>query len=238
MPDAIGVKKKIRDGEHVIGAQVKASATREELEGILEKGGFDYLSIDSQHTPFNEEQVAEFCNVAEDLDTFVIFRIRHSRQAYMIGSYLDLGLCGVEVPQTELDSLVEEALHYFYYPPLGGRSIGGGSRRGPRRSAEEYTEWWNSFGVIWLQIESIEATTRAHLWAKDLRVDCVSIGPTDMTYNIKSHPNHELQSVDDCIGYMGKALADTHVKICHRNRTPDTREKYAEMGVTVFLERP
>ena len=90
--------------------------------------------------------------------------------------------------------------------------------------------------MIWLQIESIESTTRAHLWAKDHRVDCVSIGPTDMTYNIKLHPNHELQSVDDCIAYMGKSLADTHVKICHCNRTLDTREKYAAMGVTVFLE--
>ena len=238
MPDAIGLKKKIRDGEHEIGVQVKTSATREVLTALLEKGGYDFLAIDSQHTPFNEEQVVAFCKVAEDLDTFVIFRIRHARQAYLIGSYLDLGLCGVEVPQTELDSEVEEALHYFYYPPEGGRSYGGGTRWGREgKAVEEYAAWWNNFGVIWLQIESIEATMRAHIWAKHPGVDCVSIGPNDLTFNIKSHPNHELQSFDDCIAYMGRSLAGTHVKICHRNRTPDMREKYAELGVTVFLER-
>ena len=135
---------------------------------------------------------------------------------------------------------VEEAQYAFYYPPEGGRSFGGGARRGTEgRSPEEYGAWWKRFGMLWMQIESVEATTRAHLWAERYPgVDCVSIGPTDMTFNIKSHPNHALQSVDDCIAFMGKSLQGTNVRICHRNGTPETREQYADMGVTVFLESP
>ena len=238
--DAIGLKKKIRDGERVVGVSVPVNVERDRFEAILESEPYDFVSIDSQHTPLSEERVVAFCAMAQERDVFVQFRIKHTRNAYLIGNYLDLGPCGVEVPQTELDSTVEEALHAFYYPPEGGRSFGGGARRNAQgRDPEEYGAWWNRFGVLWLQIESVEATTRAHLWAQRYPgVDCVSIGPTDMTFNIKSHPNHELQSVDDCIGYMGRSLAGTHVRICHRNRTPDTREKYADMGVTVFLESP
>ena len=92
--------------------------------------------------------------------------------------------------------------------------------------------------MLWLQIESIEATTRAHLWARHPGVDCVSIGPVDMAFNIKSHPNHALQSVDDCIRFLGESVEGTGVRICHRNGTSKTREKYADMGVTIFLERP
>ena len=31
---------------------------------------------------------------------------------------------------------------------------------------------------------------------------------------------------------------NTDVAVCYRSGSPDTREKYAEMGVTVFLEGP
>ncbi len=239
LEEAIGLKKKIRDGERVIGVSVPVTSTREQLAVIMDKGPFDFVSIDSQHSPLNEERLAEFCAAAEELDVFMQFRIKHTHQTYLIGNILDLGPCGIEVPQSELDATVEEALHYFYYPPEGGRSFGGRFRRGLEgKSAEEYGRWWNSYGVLWLQIESIEATTRAHLWARHPGVDCVSIGPVDMAFNIKSHPNHALQSVDDCIRFLGESLEGTGVRICHRNGTSKTREKYADMGVTIFLERP
>ena len=48
-----------------------------------------------------ESELAEFCAMAEELDVFVQFRIKHTRNAYLIGNYLDLGPCGVEVPQVE-----------------------------------------------------------------------------------------------------------------------------------------
>ncbi len=238
--DAVGLKKQIRDGERIVGVGVPVDVERERLQAILGRDDYAFVSVDSQHSPLSEERLVAFCGMAEELDVFVQFRIKHTRNAYLIGNYLDLGPCGVEVPQTELDSTVEEAQHAFYYPPQGGRSFGGMARRETEgKRPEEYGAWWNRFGVLWMQIESVEATTRAHLWAERWPgVDCVSIGPTDMTFNIKSHPNHALQSVDDCIGYLGKSLEGTRLRICHRNGTPETREKYADLGVTVFLERP
>ena len=239
LEEAIGLKKKIRDGERVIGVAVPVMSTREQLARILDMGPFDFVSIDSQHTPLNEERLVEFCGIAEELDVFVQFRIKHTRSAYLSGNYLDLGPCGVEIPQTELDTTVQEALHSFYYPPVGGRSFGGAARRGiAGRSVDEYGLWWNSYGVLWLQIESVEATARAHLWARHTGIDCVSIGPVDLDFNIRSHPDHPFQLVDDCVRYLGRSLAGTGVRICHRNWTADTREKYADMGVTVFLELP
>lgn len=240
LDEAIGLKKKIKDGERVIGVGVPVSLTKEQLARIIDKGPFDFIFIDSQHEALNEERLVEFCRAAEELGVFVQFRIKHTRLAYLSGNYLDLGPCGIEVPQTELDTTVEEAIHSFYYPPVAGRSFGGSDRRGRPAAgmSDEYGRWWNSYGVLWLQIESVEATTRAHLWAKHGGIDCVSIGPVDLEFNIRSHPNHPFRSVDDCIRYMGRSLNGTGVRICHRNGTADTREKYADMGVTVFLEAP
>ena len=126
---AIGLKKKIRDGEQVVGIPASVATTREDLVSALDKGPYDFVSLDAQHTALNEERVAEFCAMAEDVGAFVMFRIKHTRHAYMVGNYLDLGPCGVEIPQTELDSTAEEARWAFYYPPEGGRSYGGAARR-------------------------------------------------------------------------------------------------------------
>ena len=235
---AFGLKQRMRSGERVIGVGVRPDITRERFEAVLDKGQYDFVFTDSQHTPFSEERIVAFCEMAETLDVFVMFRIKHTRHAYLIGNYLDLGPCGVEVPQTELDSTVEEALHSFFYPPVGGRSYGGGARRGIKgKDAVEYAGWWNRFGVLWMQIESVEAVTRSRQLARP-GVDCLSFGPKDLMFSLKQHPTHPLQTVDHCIGYVARALEGTHVGVCHRNGTPETREKYADLGVTVFLESP
>ena len=146
--NAIGLKRKIHAGERVVGVSVPVTLTRERFEAILRQGPYDFVAIDSQHTPFNEERIAEFCAMAAERDVFVQFRIKHTRNAYLIGNYLDLGPCGVEVPQTETESTVTEALHAFYYPPEGGRSYGGSARRGAQgKDPAAYAAWWNRFGV-------------------------------------------------------------------------------------------
>lgn len=236
---AVGLKKRMRDGEQILGAGVPVNAPRERLRAVVESGPYDFLSIDSQHTPLNEERIAEFCGVAEELDVFVQFRIKHTRHAYMVGNYLDLGPCGVEVPQTELDETADEAVRAFYFPPEGGRSYGGRARRGAGDHGDpvEYAKWWNTFGILWLQIESVEAVTRAHILARP-GVDCLSFGPTDLTFSLMAHPNHALKTVDDCVAYVAKSLEGTGVAVCHRIGSPENRQKYADMGVTVLLESP
>jgi hypothetical protein len=44
--------------------------------------------------------------------------------------------------------------------------------------------------------------------------------------------------VDDCLRHVLNQLEGTPVKISFRNGTPDQRQKYINMGVTVFMERP
>lgn len=235
---AIGLKHKYRSGTQILGVSMPPDTSEERFKAILDQDDYDYVSVDSQHTPFNEERLAVFCDMAATHDVFVQFRIKHTQNAYLIGNYLDLGPCGVEVPQTETDETAEEAVNAFYYPPDGIRSYGGRHRRGTAgKNTDEYGAWWNSFGILWLQMESVEAITRGHLLAR-AGVDALSIGPADLTVNIQSHPNHWLKNVDDCIAYLCNSLQGTGVAVCHRNYKPELRAKYYDMGVQVLLESP
>lgn len=230
------LKQRIRNREHVFGASVSMTIDHDSLAKRVEKGGYNFVAVDSQHSAYSEDRLVAFCNMADALDIPVNFRIKHTRNAYLIGNYLDLGPSGIEVPQVELETTVDEAVASFYYPQQGIRSWGGGARKNSAgRERLEYADWWNNYGMLWMQIESIEAVTHARRLAKT-GVDCLSFGPTDLTFSMEGHPNHALQTVDACVQYVVKELEGSPTAVCFRNGNPSTREKYADMGVTVFLE--
>ena len=214
---AISLKDKINKGEICVGAVTSVDIGRDELKKIVETGEYDYLSIDSQHAPFNEEKIVEFCNMVSDLNTHVQFRIKHTRHSYLIGNMLDLGPQGIEVPQVELVETAEESVKNFYYPKVGLRSWGGTNRYGfgPNADRLEYAKWWNQYGVLWLQIESIYAVEKVNMFALP-GVDCLSFGPADLTFNLESNPNYRLKNVDECVQEVVDKLAGTNTKVCFR----------------------
>jgi 2-keto-3-deoxy-L-rhamnonate aldolase RhmA len=232
------LKQRIRDKEKVYGIAASISASRDELAAILAQGDYDFVSTDSQHAAFNEERLVAFCKMAAEFGMPVQFRIKHTRHTYLIGNLLDLGPSGVETPQVELESTADEAVANFYYPPIGVRSWGGAARVGTQgRDRLEYAKWWSEYGVLWLQIESVAAVTHARKLAKP-GVDCLSFGPADLTFSLEAYPHHPFKTVDDCVRHVAEQLAGTSVAVCFRNGRPESREKYAAMGVTVFLEYP
>ena len=85
------LKQRIRNGENVYGVSVSMTTPRDALAARIEEGGYDFVAVDSQHSAFSEQQLVAFCNVADELDIPVNFRIKHTRNAYLIGNYLDLG---------------------------------------------------------------------------------------------------------------------------------------------------
>ena len=239
MASSVPLKQRIHAGEILIGVTVPVTTTQSQLETILGKDDYAFVWIDTQHSPFNEERVAEFCAMAASLGVHVQLRIKHTRFTYLIGNILDLGPAGVEVPQVEKESTVEESVANFLYPPAGIRSWGGGFRLGLSRFPDphDYIEWWNNTGVLWIQIESIHAVADACRLAKP-GVDCLSWGPMDLRLNREGHPDHPFQTDEDCLRHVVQQLEGTDTKIVYRTYAHDVRNKFIDMGVTIQLEIP
>ena len=233
------LKQRIRRGEIIIGVSAPLDSDRGRLEEILGKDSYDFISLDSQHSPYNEEKLVTFCSIAEDLGMPVQFRIKNTHHAFLIGNILDLGPMAIEVPLVEDEAIVEDALDAFYYPQVGHRSWGGAARHGVRGRDDrlEYAGWWNNNGILCLQMETLAAVTNVKTLAKP-GVDCLTWGPADLSFDMEGHPHHPLQTVDDCVRHVLQQLEGTEVRISFRSGTPDQREKYIQMGVTVLMERP
>jgi len=231
------LKQRIREGEIVVGIRAEVGWGRSQLEDTLSKDTYDFITLDSQHSPYNEDKLLEFCALASELGIPVQFRIKHTRHAYLIGNILDLGPMAIEVPLVEEESVVDEALAAFYYPQVGKRSWGGAGYGIQGRSGRlEYADWWNHNGILCLQMETVKAVTNARQLAKP-GVDCFTWGPADLSFDLEAHPQYPFQTVDECIRHVLDQLEGTGVRVSFRNGTPDLRNKYIDMGVTVFMER-
>lgn len=235
------LKERIRRGETTIGVSVPWNATKSQIEDIWSKDDqYNYIAVDSQHNPLDESQLQSVCVAAQELSIPVHFRIKHTNYTFQIGNWLDLGPSSIEVPQVETEATAQEAVDYFYYRPQGKRSWGGATRVGieARSEIHEYKDWWNAFGVLMLQVESIQAITNIPMLVRD-GVDCISWGPADLSLDREAHPHHPLSESDDAAFiYAVKVAKDVGVKLMFRNYDWKLREKYLEMGATVLLELP
>ena len=131
MIPAAGLKAKIRGGDITVGVGLPATVSAHEFESAVAsgKGEYEFVFVDGQHSPFSERALVDFCQLASRFELPVRLRVQHTRQAFLLGTYLDLGASGIEVPQVEEEATANEATENFYYPPLGRRSVGGGGRR-------------------------------------------------------------------------------------------------------------
>ena len=235
------LRQRIEAGKELVALRGSLHTSKSELADIWATGRYDYIWIDGQHTPFSEEQLAAYCLAAEELGIDVQLRIPHTRDAHKVGRYLDFGPSAVLVPEVMTEAEVDDAIAYAYYGPIGRRSWGGGARRGLRSAAKgmdrlSYAAWWNSYVILGIQVESVEAVTNIRTLAKP-GVTVVTFGPNDLSFSLEAHPNYPLQTVDDCMRNVAAQLEGTNIRIAMGTGTkPAEREKFRQMGVTLFQE--
>ena len=233
------LKERIVRGDIIVGVSVPITATKSQMEDILSKDDYAFIHADSQHSPYSEERLVQYCETAKEVGIPVQFRIKHPRHAYLVGNVLDLGPLGIEVPLVEDEATVDEAINWFYYPQVAKRSWGGAARFGVEERGDrlEYAEWWNENGILCIQMETLRAVTNARHLAKP-GITCLTWGPADLSYDIEAHPHHPLQSVDDCLKHVIQQFEGTNIRMSFRNYDYKLRDYYKDMGVTVFMENP
>ena len=233
------LKKMISSGEQVIGGAIMYGAGKEDIEKLLEYYDYDFISVDGQHSPTNEDYLLRICEAAQELDKPIHYRMDHRRNAYMIGNLLDHGPTIIEVPQSEELDLVREARDYFYYRPEGIRSWGGPGR--PPEGLKEvnqhsYPAWWNKTGVLMIQIETLNAINNIPNFSLE-GVDCFSWGPADLSIDRAANPEHPFAQTDDtAIEHAVKLATENGKQLCIRSYDRTLRNRYFDMGATILME--
>lgn len=234
------LKQRIADREELVALRVAVDMDRKTVESALESGSYDMLYVEGQHSPFTEDQLTTFCQMAGEIDIPVKLRIPHTYHTYLIGRYFDFGPVAVMVPEIEQEEQVEEAVRYTYYLPQGRRSFGGPFRYGIASGKapgglHEYAAWWNEQAVLGIMLESVESISNARrfIWPG---LDFIAFGTSDIGLSLATNPQFPIRDTDECMRYVADQVKDQVALGMAIPTEPGERDKYREMGITIFQE--
>jgi 4-hydroxy-2-oxoheptanedioate aldolase len=183
------VKQRLRQGQASVGTWLSlGSVTAAEL---LVSSGFEWLTVDAEHSPLSWETVAHMVGVIAHAGGVPLVRVPWN-SGENIKRALDLGAYGVVVPMVNSVAEAEAAVRAAKYPPAGTRSVGG-ILRSLRFATDPgtYRARADEEILVVIQAEHRDHLERAHEIARVPGIDAVFIGPHDLGASLGLPPDAE-----------------------------------------------
>jgi 4-hydroxy-2-oxoheptanedioate aldolase len=178
------VKQKLKSGHPSFGTWLSLGdlyATR-----VLARMGFDWLTLDIEHGPFDWSQAAMIFAAVADAGCVPLARVPEGSHHY-IKRVLDAGAWGIVVPMVDTVEQAKIAIAAAKYPPQGNRSVGGGMHSmNFAAPANEYYERANDEILVVLQTESPLGVENAEAIYSLPGVDAIFIGPNDLRFQMRA----------------------------------------------------
>lgn len=174
-------KEKLRRGELVLGCAMQHFRTPE-VARLFAAAGFDYVFLDGEHSGFDLETLQDVIAAAARAGITPI--VRPAELLYSLTArLLDVGAQGVILPRVEDPKLLQEAVSWTRFPPLGKRGFG---MMAPvldyePRGMPEIVEHCNANTLVVTQFESRLALERADELLSIEGVDVALVGPADLS---------------------------------------------------------
>lgn len=178
------VKQKLKQGQPSFGTWLSLGslhATR-----VLARSGYDWLTLDMEHGPFDWSQAAMLFAAIADAGCVPLCRVPEGDH-YCIKRALDAGAFGIVAPMVDTVEQAQRIIAAAKYPPLGNRSVGGGMHAlNFAASSGDYYELANDEILVVLQTESPRGVANAEAIYGLPGCDAVFVGPNDLRFNMRT----------------------------------------------------
>lgn len=177
------LKEKIASHEPVIGLMATDHAWTLLVE-ICQSGGLDYLIIDCEHGDFSDELVAQICQVGR-LANFPVLVRTISCEPSVVRRKIDLGPCGILLPNVESTEELDQVQKAVWMPPRGRRRPGGLGNYWMKDF--HYATWKSDFEdhfIVIPQVESQAGVDAAPALAAHPLVTALGLGPYDLSADL------------------------------------------------------
>jgi len=190
------VKEKLIAGKPSVGTWLSlASSISAEY---MAHAGFDWLVVDTEHSPVGFETTVHCFQAICTTDTIPMARVAWN-DPMLMKRLLDAGAMGLVVPMVNSPKEAEMAVKAMKYPPQGFRSLGGG------RASLYGTDYFaraNDEILVIVQIEHIDAVNRAGEILSVEGVDACFIGPNDLAGSMGLKPDIHCRHPDHAAAVM------------------------------------
>jgi 4-hydroxy-2-oxoheptanedioate aldolase len=201
-----GFKRALRAGTPQIGlwSSLSSNYTVEVIAGA----GFDWILLDSEHSPADIENLLTQLQAAAPYPTHPVVRIPWNDMV-TIKRVLDIGAQSLLVPYVSTADEAKAAVSYTRYPPAGVRGVAGTTRATRFGRIADYARRAHDEICLLVQVETQEALDNIEAICGMDGVDGVFIGPADLHASL-GHPgeiaNPKVKPmIDDAIRRIRKA---------------------------------
>ncbi len=174
------LKKRLHGGEAVYGTW--CVSTDPLVAGTVARAGYDWMSVDMEHSPRNDESLRYILWMVRDTPTVAMVRVKDNRPD-AIKQALDHGANGVVVPLIESVEDARRAVAGVKYPPEGVRGYGPFMPSFGWNDLE-YHSTANEETVVYVQVEHYRAVDVIEEIAALPGIDGLFVGPNDLTLSM------------------------------------------------------
>jgi 2-keto-3-deoxy-L-rhamnonate aldolase RhmA len=178
------VKSALQAGQVQLGTGFQQLRSQDVVR-ILAAAGFDWAFLDAEHGGFDQETLQDLCRIAVKVGLSPIVRVA-DLQYSLIARALDCGAEGVIFPRVEDPALLEKAVSWTKFPPVGVRGMGLSPLQVDFEaiSIAEIMAHLNREQMVVLQIETQRAVDAREELLSVANVDTVMIGPVDLSISL------------------------------------------------------
>jgi 4-hydroxy-2-oxoheptanedioate aldolase len=240
---ATGFRARVLARDHLFGTFLFLGAMGP--AEIAARAGLDWVLVDQEHGVGTDAdllpQLAAIQGAAsipgsapEQARATALVRVEQASRL-RIGRALDLGAEGIMVPQVNDAATARDVVSWLRYPPAGRRGVALGTRGlGYGTGGNDAVDRHNERATCIVQVETGAGVDAADDMAAIDGVDCLFVGPTDLTHALGvrgdlAHPRFReaIAMVAEACRRHGKAAG---VMLW----TPADVTWYAELGYTLF----
>jgi 2-keto-3-deoxy-L-rhamnonate aldolase RhmA len=178
------VKQNLRAGKLQLGAGF-GQFRSPEIPKMLAAAGFHWAFLDTEHGGFDLETIQDICRVSVMAGLCPIVRVAELQYS-LVARALDCGAQGVIFPRVESTELLERAVSWTKFPPLGVRGYGLTAVQVDYEplSFNQIIEHLNANTMVVLQIETRRALEAREELLAVPGIDAVLIGPADLSISL------------------------------------------------------
>jgi 2-keto-3-deoxy-L-rhamnonate aldolase RhmA len=177
-------RERLSRGDTVFGCGLQSYRSTE-IPRAFAAAGFDYVFIDMEHGTYDLETVHDMIVASHGAGITPIVRVGELLYSLM-ARLLDGGAQGIILPRVEDPRILQEALSWMRFPPVGKRGYGVNSTMVAyeSRSFSEIIEHQNRENLAVVQFETKTALERADDLLSVPGVDIAMVGPADLSISL------------------------------------------------------
>ena len=220
-------KRAIVSGKTPIGTWLSSGspATAEALGCV----GFDFLVVDTEHTPIDVPQMTEILRTVAGTRAQAIVRPPWNDMV-MVKRVLDAGAQTLLLPFVQDENEAKRAVANTRYPPTGVRGVAGTHRGSRFGTVPNYLKTAASEICVIVQIETLSALDRLEAIAAVEGVDSIFVGPNDLAASMGLVGEMGHPAVQEKVAFAAKECRRLGKPCGIVGQNPDVVATYLDYG--------